>query len=68
MEEILSDDTIIKLAQPFMVMFNKQDKENTYDKDELIKDLDLENKKWKNKIFFKETSGFNGQGLKEAID
>lgn len=43
-----------------MILFNKQDKENTYDKDELIKDLDLENKKWRNKILFKETSGFNG--------
>lgn len=49
-------------------MLNKQDKDNTYDKDELMKDLDLENKKWKNKIYIKETSGFTGQGLKEGID
>jgi hypothetical protein len=30
--------------------------------------MGLESKKFKNKLYFKETSGFNGQGLKETLD
>lgn len=67
-DSILTDEIIQKLQQPFIFLFNKQDKDNTYDKDELIKDLGIENKKYKNKIIYKETSGFTGQGLKETID
>jgi ADP-ribosylation factor-like protein 6 len=48
-ESIMTDEVIQKMQQPFFFLFNKQDKENTYDKDELIKDLGLDSKKYKNK-------------------
>jgi ADP-ribosylation factor-like protein 6 len=53
---------------PVFFLLNKQDKANKYDKDGLIKEMGLESKKFKNKLYFKETSGFNGQGLKETLD
>jgi hypothetical protein len=63
----MNDDIIKRGTNSRSVLLNRQDKENTYEKDELIKDLGLDNRRCKNKVFFKETSGFNGWELKDAI-
>ena len=51
-----------------IVLLNKQDRPNTYDRDEILKDLGLDVKRIHNKLIVKETSGVNGQGLNEALD
>lgn len=53
---------------PFLFLFNKKDKKLTFDKDEIIKNIGLDSKKFRNRFYFRETSGFTGLGLKESID
>ncbi|CAD8126412.1 unnamed protein product [Paramecium sonneborni] len=67
-EEVLNDDLIKKSAIPILFLFNKNDKNNRFNKDDLIKVLGLDSKKFKNKFIFKETSSFEISKLKEAID
>lgn len=67
-EEVLNDDLIKKSAIPILFLFNKNDKKNRFNKDDLIKVLGLDSKKFKNKFIFKETSSFEISKLKEAID
>jgi len=67
-EDILQDELIRKKGMPFIFLINKKDKKNTFDKEEIIKNLGLDTKKYKNKFYFKETSGFTGLGLRDAID
>jgi ADP-ribosylation factor-like protein 6 len=65
---MLNDDLIKKSGIPILFLFNKCDKKNRFSKDDLIKVLGLDAKKFKNKFIFKETSSFEISKLREAID
>lgn len=68
LEEILQDEIIKKKGMPFLFLFNKKDKQITFEKDEILKNMGLDPKKYKNKFYYKDTSGFSGMGLRDAID
>lgn len=67
-EEILNDDLIKKSGIPILFLLNKCDKKNHFNKEDLIKALGLDAKKFKNKFIFKETSSFEINKLREAMD
>lgn len=67
-EDILNDELIKKSGIPILFLLNKCDKKLHFNKEDLIKALGLDAKKFKNKFIFKETSSFEISKLREAMD